>query len=1176
MKKRLASMFLALFMLLTLVALPARANYEPPTMVYVAGVNVFDGGYWLNDGQGGITAEGASASNFNVAFEPSTYTLALNDAQISKYSWNVAGMNACIWANGTLNILLMGSSSVNQVLGSSDTTYRCAGISVYAASSRVYPFLTFQGSGSLTVQAGSTNNHSDGIYCVGGINMNATGTVTALGGACSANSGSCGVHLDGTDDDLESCLDLASGSFTAGTLYGGPKSYAVYGKIGFPTYDTYTGSFTAYCSADAVSALAAAPLYMPKGAVLAGSASTGGAGLEAYNAEHNNTYLYVTTRSARAGAAVSGNPTLKSRTGYTLEVNPVTVSGSNPGGQVVEYAVGASYSADVPVSGWQTSTVFVGLAPSRQYKVWARSAATLDYAAGTARSSEIVGTKDDGFSSGVSVGGIEVDTKSASTTFSVGGGTATYVPSTHTLTLSGTIRITEGMTEPHGRLVGIFSTGDMNIVLADGADVSIELHNTEKDFHLVTNLAASKAIISSNATGILSAGSLTISAAEGCETVPKLSVRVTGGKSVYGLYSDEGSVSVAADNGVDVDVYAAATGKEASAYGVYGAQGISVACRTANVTVSGATTNYWGAAMCTGEIPTLWPVNIQAGTVTVQNLTRVSGFTTVKGKVVMADGFIAQDAAGNILTDEDDIVFGHHKYVTFIPTGNVPITGSVTVSGTFRVGYAVSAAVSADANILGAPIYAWYRISESGEETLIRSGGGETYASYKLVPADQGYRIQCRVSSAGRKGEIMSTVSEAVLESLFPSLYVNNKPITAENYTDVLGDGGSVSYDCTTATLFLNNVTIDGSSLKNKVSLIYDNKDTDLVLTIHLTGTNTLSALANCSAIKNAGSLRFTGSGSLTASTVSFENGYTEGVITAGGSVTFEDSCTVTATCQRGRILSVGGDLTCSGSSSLTADNVCNGNYTTIAVTSGTTTVEDSASIVIRGNRAYGLDTEALVVTGGTVDAENSAKGFGTPTAALSATVFTIRGGSVSAHATEGYAISSGSTFIVAGGTVIARNDVTNYQPIRLDYGAAPTFEGPYQMFISTDKDGAARSPVTGSPSTYFSSLSTSKANCYIAILTEFEPTVTAKISKGKVTATIRSDGRSMTALAFIVRYSSEGRFLGSYCKAVTFSRENASDTVSYTFADAATGDTYKVFLFDAGSYRPLCDAASL
>ena len=128
---------------------------------------------------------------------------------------------------------------------------------------------------------------------------------------------------------------------------------------------------------------------------------------------------------------------------------------------------------------------------------------------------------------------------------------------------------------------------------------------------------------------------------------------------------------------------------------MYGAQGISVACRTANVTVSGATTNYWGAAMCTGEIPTLWPVNIQAGTVTVQNLTRVSGFTTVKGKVVMADGFIAQDAAGNILTDEDDIVFGHHKYVTFIPTGNVPITGSVTVSGTFRVGYAVSAAVSA-------------------------------------------------------------------------------------------------------------------------------------------------------------------------------------------------------------------------------------------------------------------------------------------------------------------------------------------------------------------------------------------------------------------------------------------------------------------------------------------------
>jgi len=96
------------------------------------------------------------------------------------------------------------------------------------------------------------------------------------------------------------------------------------------------------------------------------------------------------TVNANAGATVRRAPTLSDRTETSITVNSVAISGNNPGGQTVEYAI--SRFDIVPTNGWQPGTTFNDLDPAMQYYVFARAAATDGYNAGPALRSPLMQT----------------------------------------------------------------------------------------------------------------------------------------------------------------------------------------------------------------------------------------------------------------------------------------------------------------------------------------------------------------------------------------------------------------------------------------------------------------------------------------------------------------------------------------------------------------------------------------------------------------------------------------------------------------------------------------------------------------------------------------------------------------------------------------------------------------
>ena len=121
----------------------------------------------------------------------------------------------------------------------------------------------------------------------------------------------------------------------------------------------------------------------------------------------------------------------------------------------------------------------------------------------------------------------------------------------------------------------------------------------------------------------------------------------------------------------------------------------------------------------------------------------------------------------------------------------------------------------------------------------------------------------------------------ASAETISYSLYIGYTKVTSDNMTDVLGDGGSVSFDPDTNTLTLNNATL--TEANGSYCLIDDNLSTwDNALTLELVGTNLIdgsnSGTAAFYGIQSAGKLNIRGSGSLTISNVS-RNGIEAGTL---------------------------------------------------------------------------------------------------------------------------------------------------------------------------------------------------------------------------------------------------------------------------------------------------------
>lgn len=195
-----------LFTLLLLLPLAARA--AAPTTLTVGGTDVLDGSYWLTNADGTLTADGASADNYNVYYDGNG-TLTLKDATIN--GTNTTGhVGAGIYAEGDLTIVLEGSSTVTGVQDPNGESQ----------SIRVSGNLTIQGGGSLTAQGAKTSSgSSSGIFVIGSFTQQG-GRVTAIGGNVNANQTSEGLYVYGSTVTVQSGTLTATGGDTSGSSYG--------------------------------------------------------------------------------------------------------------------------------------------------------------------------------------------------------------------------------------------------------------------------------------------------------------------------------------------------------------------------------------------------------------------------------------------------------------------------------------------------------------------------------------------------------------------------------------------------------------------------------------------------------------------------------------------------------------------------------------------------------------------------------------------------------------------------------------------------------------------------------------------------------------------------------------------------------------------------------------------
>lgn len=1206
MKKRMVSLLLTLCMALTLLPATASANYDESTMLYVAGVNVFGGGYWVNDGSGGITSEGADDSHYNVAYLKDSGMLVLNGANIWNSSSARGQRYACIWADGGIKIRLEGENYV----GSQDVSvegYDSAAISAgytYGSSPKQYAAVTFYGSGSATFQGGTSDKSSCGIYSTWKVEAENSVKVTALGGPCGTRasdgyggSGSYGVYLDGTSDDNGSVLAIntmtdGGAEVRVGTSYGYKYSYGLYGSVAFSPKASFTGVFEAWCGdATNAAAMRQAPSDMPIGATLAAGESSDGANLTGYNSVMNGSYRYVrTVLGVQPGASVSGRPEAASITPFSITLNPLTVAGTNPGGQVVEYALGATYTSDVPTKGWQTSTTFIGLAPGTDYRVWARAAATAEYAAGPAVNSVIVTER--GSVQGLSIDGVEVDKREGNVSWSgkVGGGDAYYDVASRTLTLSGNITISNGYTELSGVVAGIFSNADLNIVLADGADVTIDMMNMTKDETLVNRVYKNKNYyMKGTCYGIFCAGNLTISAAENCAVAPKLTIRVSGDDRTAGIYAQTfgdfgaqiGKITLDLPEST-VDVTATQTGI-AQVNGIYGLMGAELSCNMLNVAVDGVSNGDFSMAIygASGKI------ELKSGTVVAENR---SGGKALRYYACWLKelGYTARDENGRLMGVEEEgdyyqVFAPVASRITFTPnsvetlTGTIELTVTGSDDGKLRVGSTITARLINTNAREEELTYEWY-----WDEVSPNRKSSQTGPSCTVDKSGAGHYLICRVTSAGRLGAIEKK-SDMIEISLVPELYVDGVLLTKKNYRQIIPEEkGIASYDFGTNTLTLENANLDTVTTKSSGMAVIES---NLELTIMLIGSNsvTLPEGDGHMAVYSKEKLTFTGSGTLNISTNNVTKGNRAAIGTVGD-ITIDGGCTVEAKSISTVLRTESGNLTVSDGATLAVTSNASKSTLAVYVKNGTTTIRDGAKMTVKVERTAsgtngtggGLRTNSLLISNGSLAVENIADknsnaftggGYWASPAVYSSSDLTIKnGGELKACSETGWGIATygvldvqyGGRMVVSGGnraiqTGLNDGEIKITAPVSMVYADKDTITG----------ENASR---VANPTQY-----TYKSNKYIRVETKFAPQLTAALQGGELAVTLSTDGGIGEAVLVAAHYDANGKLLAVKSVDIAAGTTTKSEAVPF---DMTAGDSYKVFLLDANG-APLCAAAA-
>ena len=240
MKRRMLSILCVLCLVVAMLP-PVTASAAAPTTLTVGGTDVLSGSYWLtNADDGTLTADGASADNYNVYYDGNG-TLTLKGATIN--GTNIIGhVGAGIYAEGDLTIVLEGSSTVTGVQDPNGESQ----------SIRVSGNLTIQGDGSLTAQGAETSSRSSyGIFVTESFTQQG-GSVTANGGDVSGSYKSAGLYVSGSTVTVEGGTLTATGGDTSGSSYGISASGTVTVNDAIVTATAGTGqsSYGLYVSAN--------------------------------------------------------------------------------------------------------------------------------------------------------------------------------------------------------------------------------------------------------------------------------------------------------------------------------------------------------------------------------------------------------------------------------------------------------------------------------------------------------------------------------------------------------------------------------------------------------------------------------------------------------------------------------------------------------------------------------------------------------------------------------------------------------------------------------------------------------------------------------------------------------------------------------------------------------------
>lgn len=1206
-------------MILTLLPVTAGAVNTETKQVVVMGTDVTAGGYWFVNAYGLLT-ETTADDDWNVAFSltsGSVGTLTLKNANLTvateakSYSYSNAPFYACIWTYGGLIINTIGQCYVD-LSYNDEITGTCAAIAIGSG----WSWLTFKGDGDLTVKGGPATKDSYGVYAPSSIDMQNAGTVEILGGPCGDSGISAGVYIIDAllaEKDWAAALDLQyvpsdTSKVIVGTRYGGIKSFGVYGRIAFSMTDTFQGSFTAYCgSGDTAMAIYDEPLYMPVGqTLLAGeNGYPDDSVTEAYRSERNGEYGYITTKALPAGAALQ---TLTAVENYTYYNTIIVDAAAADASQGIEYAVAwpnNGYNAALPTTGWQLEPVFTGLPANHDFVIFARTAATLEHAAGPVKTITAK-TRPGSSASSVIVNGVDAGRDAETSQFPVdGGGSATYTASTKTLTFSGKVEITHADLEPSGVTAGILARSDLNIVLEEGADVTIDLSIYNRDKTVVQSLENEWVKhkyagypLPTALYGITCQGELNISAAAGCTVMPKLTIRLQGVNSTVGILSrgtrdassaltEEGNLTI---DGIDLDVQVRGTGPAAVVTALQSLyHDITLAGGNINVATEGA---YCGILMSAGE-QGVGDLLLKGATVAALNngkniwrndlqrfhtSARVS-YHTIK----FADGYTAQDLNDNFL---DDYEAERALSAIFHPNSKQTLTGTLVIEGAARVGSTLTAVLQ-DSNASGSFTYTWYyrhKDDSSRAGTLTGKGNQLTLRDNELNDY-----IYCTVTARGFNGSLTSAEVGPVTVGVFPALYVDSERVTSSNFEDVLGDG-TVSYDVDTLTLSLNNAALNAAH-KRASAVIYQDDDRDLTIT--LTGSNSITAPSSKVAIYTKGDLHITGDGMLNASSPS--TSYEKHLIHSLGSITINGGCDITAS-SRSYVLFAGADLTIADSSSFTVDpeKISATSTGKVIAVAKALTVKDNASLSSTGGTYPAIDASSLVLNGGSIHAANagvtvkpSGSVAGQPaitvttvtihdglletssegTYAIRATYYTITGGLLDVYSELSSALYAYNTVAFNGGTIIAKTGSsasTTSRPIHLGYSCALEINTATSiLYLSKQNDESdviEKRDLTSSQMKQLLAATGSNANHYAKLTSEFPPEVSTSTSGGSVTVSVKTDGQQQ--YLFIARFDSTGHLLELQ---QALRGETPVLNPSFSFPTASPTDRFTVFLLDDG-----------